>query len=202
MRRFLIFLGVAVLSLQTLAVAAKEYKPLYPNFPTIRESKAYQKFARRPLTDFSKILYLIDRYGDSQIQIVYDNQTYTAPFATTVARWFLARNYKKQTPSQWINQWCHTSVMSGHPIYVKLPNGEFRLAKEVLLEEQAALEEVIKENQEIANANQQIAYAAPVPDVPIAVNPANAAAHVPAEEGITQNLRSAGKSKNLEPALR
>jgi hypothetical protein len=119
---------------------------LYPGFSQITESKAFQKFSRRPVSDFSKILYLIDRFSEANIEIVYDEVTYKAVFATTVARWFLARNYKKQSPEAWVNQWCNRSI-NNKLIYVKLPDGKFRLSREILLKELQDLEEVMREHQ-------------------------------------------------------
>lgn len=149
------FLGIAHLGF------ALDYKPIYPSFTPIRESKAYQKFATRPLTDFSKLLYLIDRFGDADISINYDGQTYTAKFAITVARWFLARNYKKQTPQQWINQWCTKSI-GNKTIFVKLPNGKFRPSREILMDELKALEEIVREN----NQKPQLVAEAAIPTAP------------------------------------
>lgn len=128
-------------------VTAEELAPLYPGFPPIRESKAYKKFSTRTYSEFSKILYLIDRYSDSQILINYEDQNYNAAFSTTVARWFLSRNYKKQTAKEWVIQWCSKSILASKPIFVKLPNEKFVLAREVLEAELADLERVIRENQ-------------------------------------------------------
>ncbi len=145
-RAVLLLVAILILSSQP-AVFAKDYAPIYPGFPSIRECKAYKKFSTRTYSEFSKILYMIDRFSDSQILINYDDQNYTAAFSTTVARWFLSRNYKKQTAREWIKQWCNKSILSGKPIYVKLPDGKFLLAREVLSDEVEALEQVIRENQ-------------------------------------------------------
>lgn len=162
MQRKALLILIASLTLATLPAAfASAYKPIYPEFPEIRESKAYKKFAVRPLSDLSKILYLIDRFGEAKIEIVYDNQSYPAPFATTVARWFLARNYKKQTPADWVKQWCSNSIMTNKLIYVKLPNGEFLVARDVLLAEIEAIDQIIKENQIKQDSAQAVA------DVPL-----------------------------------
>lgn len=128
-------------------VTAEELAPLYPGFPPIRESKAYKKFSTRTYSEFSKILYLIDRYSDSQILINYEDQNYNAAFSTTVARWFLSRNYKKQTAREWVIQWCSKSILASKPIFVKLPNEKFVLAREVLEAELVDLERVVRENQ-------------------------------------------------------
>lgn len=146
-RNAILTLTAALMLAITPAAIAQETQPLYPGFPSIRESKAYKKFAVRPLSNLSKLLYLVDRFGESEIEIVYDNQTYKASFANTVVRWFLARNYKKQTPEEWIQKWGSYTIGSNKLIYAKLPNGEFRIAKEILMEEMALLEQTLRENQ-------------------------------------------------------
>lgn len=166
---------IAVVLLATTAWA-NEYKMLYPGFPKIRDSKAYQKFATRPLSEFSKILYLIDRYGDAKIQINYDAQNYMPQFATTVARWFLARNYKKQTAMQWIRQWCSRSILGNKIIYIKLPDGKFVIARQVLSDELKALEEVVIENNRTVAELQPAPVPAPTPIPPAECPPTPAAA--------------------------
>ncbi len=114
----------------------------------IRESKAYQQYRLRPASDFSKLIYLIDRFSACMIEIVYDGHYFKAPFAARVARWFLATNYKKETTSkEWIMRWCNTTIPQGTPIYVKFPNGKFRLAREVLLEEIDELDRILKQDE-------------------------------------------------------
>lgn len=173
---------------------AKEQTPLYPGFPPIRESKAYKKFSTRTYSEFSKILYLIDRFSDSKIAINYDDQTYTAAFATTVARWFLSRNYKKQTAREWVKQWCNKSILMSKPIYVKLPDGQFRLSREVLMEEIENLEQVVRENQ-----NPPAVSAAPSVSAPAS------AAAPPASEVVVSTALQAPQAvpavKAEEPAL-
>jgi hypothetical protein len=172
---------IASLTLATLPAAfASTYKPIYPEFPEIRESKAYKKFAVRPLSDLSKILYLIDRFGESKIEVVYDNQSYPAPFATAVARWFLARNYKKQTPENWVKEWCSHSIMTNKLVYVRLPNGDFLLARDVLLAEIKAINQIIRENQVKKDSAQAVA------DVPLAK---------PAPGSLVQTLPAGPKTK-------
>lgn len=112
----------------------------------IRETLAYKKFKSRPVSDFSKLIFLIDRFENSGVVIVYDGHQYKSKFAATVARWFLVRNYKKQTVKEWVMRWCNTSVLSGSLIWVKFPDGGFKLSREVLLAEMAALEKIIEED--------------------------------------------------------
>lgn len=145
--RILAFLVVLLPLIQVSAYSEnpKEF------FPAARESKAFQLFKQRPHSDFSKLLYLIDRFEHSGIEVVYDGHYYKAAFAAKIARWFMVRNYKKENPSEWIMRWCNTSH-SGKLIHVKFPTGKFRLSREVLFEElkhlEVALEEEAKAAQE------------------------------------------------------
>jgi hypothetical protein len=118
-------------------------------FPPMKETKAYQQFRLRPVTDFSKLVYLIDRFSSLDLQIVYDGHYYEAAFAGRIAKWFLGRNYKKETPKDWIMRWCNTSVPAGNIIYVKMPNGKFKLSREVLTQELADLDQAIEDNKNL-----------------------------------------------------
>jgi hypothetical protein len=107
----------------TPPAAAVPKANLYEGFQPLAESRAFLQYQRRPKNDLSKLLFLIDRFGQSKVEIVYDGFHFPAAQAAGVARWFLARNYKKQTPEQWIFQWCNTTVPRGKIILVKLPDG-------------------------------------------------------------------------------
>ena len=119
----------------------------FAGFPPIDESTAYQQYQTRPVSELSKIIYLVDRFVDSKIQIKYDDHYYSAPFTARVARWFVSIRYKNETAKDWILKWCNTSVPAGNLIWVKFPDGHFRLAREILLNELTALEKKMKEQQ-------------------------------------------------------
>ena len=108
----------------------------------LKESTAYQQYKMRPLSDHSELIFLIDRFADSDIEIVYDGHYYSAAFVGRIARWFLSRHYKKEAAEKWVMTWCNTSVVTGNLIWTKLPGGKFRLAREVLLSELKALHEL------------------------------------------------------------
>jgi len=127
------------------AVPAAPKQHLYEGFPPLAESRAFLQYQRRPKNDLSRLLFLIDRFGQSKVEIIYDGFHFPAFQAAGVARWFLARNYKKQTPEQWIFQWCNTTIPRGKIILVKLPDGSTELGREMLLGELAALERLEKE---------------------------------------------------------
>ncbi len=111
------------------------------------QSQAYKQFSGRPYSELSKIIYLIDRFGDTEVEILYDGHYYKARFVKQVARWFLFHRYKKETAEQWIQVWCHKSAFSGNLIWVKLPDKSMRPAREVLLAELKALDTEHKEQE-------------------------------------------------------
>ena len=116
--------------------------PFYPGFPALHESRAYQTLIRRPITDRTKIMYLMDRFSEANIQIIYDGYYFNAVVASGIARWFFARNYRGETSKQWIMRWCNKSI-NGEFIRVKLPDGTFKLAREILLDEIKSLEDML-----------------------------------------------------------
>ena len=133
---------VAIFLAMNVTVFAAASQALYPNLTPIPESPAYQQYRNRPVSELSKIIYLIDRFMDSDIEILYDGHYFDAKFSGRVARWFLATHYRKENAEQWIMRWCNTTVPEGNLIWVKLPDGSFLLAREVLLTELKKLNEI------------------------------------------------------------
>ena len=128
-----------------LSTAAPKKSNLYDGFQPLTESSAYRQYQRRPKNDLSKLLFLIDRFAQSKVEIIYDGFHFQAAQAAGMARWFLSRNYNKQTAEEWVLQWCNTTVPRGKIILVKLPDGSTELGREVLLGELEALDLLDKE---------------------------------------------------------
>ena len=134
---------VVSLTLNTALFAeAAAPPPLYSGLSHLTESQAYQQYRNRPVSELSKIIYLIDRFMNSGIEILYDGHYFSAQFSGRVARWFLATHYRKENAEQWVMRWCNTTVPAGNLIWVKLPDGKFLLAREVLLSELKKLNEM------------------------------------------------------------
>ncbi len=165
-----VLMGTALLTLMVLPGYANPAvkNPCGP----VRESKAYQQYKLRPVSDFSRLIYLIDRFYACDIQIIYNGHYFAAPFAARVARWFLATNYKKETTREWIMRWCSTAVPQGTPIYVKLPNGKFRLAREILNQELEELNKTRKQDETSLPTEVEIAPLAQLMVKPPATSPA------------------------------
>lgn len=133
----------STLMVAPLTLYAESNAPLYPEFPAMKDSKAYKRFITRPLSERSKLLYMIDRFTDSKIKIVYDGVYFDPGVVGPIARWFLSRHYNKEAAEKWVMMWCNTSVPEGNLIWVQLPQGQFRLGRDILLEELKALNESV-----------------------------------------------------------
>lgn len=111
-----------------------------PGMPPLEESLAFKQFQRRVYSPLSVLIYLIDRYKEARIKIVYDGNYFDAVFAAGVAKWFLKARYKGETPEQWILRWCDTGIGSGKPIWVQDAYGGFKMSRDVLFDELKLLE--------------------------------------------------------------
>ena len=161
---FLMLADSALFAQGILAVAGTGPSTLEP----LQKSNAYRQFASRPYSELSKLLYLIDRFGDTNYEILYDGHYYSTRFAKQLARWFLINHYNKQKTEKWIMEWCNKSI-GGNLIWVKYPEGSLRLAREVLFEELKELEkmyEKLREAQKEVLAKNNIVLAVPPPITP------------------------------------
>lgn len=142
-RFFIFFIFTCVLFSATPHLPAEE-KLLYFGFEPPLQSKAYEQFQLRPRSDLSKLIYLIDRFVDSKIQVQYEKHYYPAFFAARIARAFLPAHYKNEKPEAWVMQWCSTSFPSGDPIWMKFPDGSFKLGREVMIDELKLLDQILE----------------------------------------------------------
>lgn len=116
--------------------AALELTPL-------AQSRAFEQFQNRDVSERSKLLFLVDRLNESNIkEIVYEGRAYHPLFVTGIARLYLSRHYKQEHAESWLSKFCFRTIKSGAPVLVKLQNGECVNAKEILLDELQKLETV------------------------------------------------------------
>lgn len=124
--------------------AASEVERL---LPPLKESEAYKEYRKRPETELSKILYMIDRFKiEKQTKIYYDGVYYDVPTAAIIARQFLQLNYMDQTAVEWVNEHCTISFFQRKPILIKFPDGTTRLSRRILLQELKDLEKASAED--------------------------------------------------------
>ncbi|MCB9799989.1 MAG: hypothetical protein H6757_04445 [Candidatus Omnitrophica bacterium] len=122
--------------------AQSHYERLYSGFEVIEESQAYQQFLLHEKSELSKLIYLIDRFEHADVVIIYDGFRIPAQKAAPFARWFLSHNYRNQTAKEWVLQWCSRTVPRNRLIKVSLPDGNVKLARDILMDELKWLDEL------------------------------------------------------------
>lgn len=148
MRDYRKFISSMLLACVTAAGWAGTARAEISGLPSVRESGAFQQYKKRSPSELSRILYLIERFKGTKVEVLYDGTFYKADVAVPIARWFLAVNYKKQTAEEWVKQYCTSTIFYGNPIRVKLPDSTFRTSRDLLLEELADLKKVEAENEQ------------------------------------------------------
>lgn len=107
----------------------------------LKSSPAYQQYQRRPKSELSKLLFLMDRFKGSPAEVVYDGSHYDSSFALKNAKAYIAKNYKKnQRAELWVREHAYRSDPGRQLILFKYPDGNTRPLRDVLLEELAGLE--------------------------------------------------------------
>ena len=134
---FSLLLAIALGAFPSQAFAQSRFNP---EISPLEQSRAYQLFQTRQKNELSKLVFLIDRFKDSKIKIVYDGIEYSPPFVAKLARWFLPSHYHDENAEKWIMVWCNKSYSERKLIWVKDSKENVKLAREVLLEELKALE--------------------------------------------------------------
>lgn len=140
-KHILIFLFTC-LSFSAVLCAAP-HKPIGDYLSPLEDSEAYKQYKLRPQSDFSKMLYLIDRFKESNFEVLYEGHYFGSVFAANFSRWFLSKNYKNEPLDEFIMSWCNRTFLKKELIWIKLPDGAFRLGREVLQEELKNLEAVL-----------------------------------------------------------
>ncbi len=129
---FALFLGLAF-PLQAFEAA----------LPAMSDSQAYKLYARQPKSELSKLLYLMNRFKEGRVGVIYNGQHYKSEEAFRIARDFLRKNYKKESAEFWIKKYC-TRTDKGGVILFKDANNDTRPAAEAAMEELQALEGAAK----------------------------------------------------------
>lgn len=140
MRRLLY---IPFLWLLITASAKRSSADYYPGFVPVKESKAYKLFLEQPDTDRNRLVYLIQRLMLTDIVIVYDSFQVPARLAAILAKAFLEKHYKDETPLKWINKWCSRSVITGEATKAAFPGGFTMKGREMLLLELRLLDEAL-----------------------------------------------------------
>ena len=100
-----------------------------------QESNAFKQFQQRPKSELSKLLYLMDRFRNSEFKVVYNGTEYDSKFALKETKKYIAKNYKNTAAESWIKIHAYRAQGGGDLIYLKDPEGKVYLLRDVLLEE-------------------------------------------------------------------
>ncbi|HTL47074.1 MAG TPA: hypothetical protein VL688_03320 [Verrucomicrobiae bacterium] len=146
MKRLVLPISLLICAQAALFFAAPAAHAFDPGLPPIEQSKAYGQFQQRPFSDLSVLIYLIDRFKEAELDIVYDGHYFPAPMAARLAKWFLGVQYRKERPVEWIMKWCNVTVPNGVLIWVKDGKNKYRLSREILLDELKELEKACMED--------------------------------------------------------
>ena len=143
----LVFLGILLLYFVlplSEAYAAKDF--LGP----LQESKAYELYQGRQESEFSKLLFLLERFQDADAEIVYDGRHFSPKDAARIAKIFLVRKYKDELAEVWLVKWCYKTFKQGEVIWIKLPDGTHKTARELLEKEMQLLAITYEEDKKAA----------------------------------------------------
>ncbi len=108
-------------------------------------SKAYQKFTKRPLNELSKLVFLIDRFEELNVTVVFGNHEYTAEESSRYAKRYLAQHFQNsQSAASWLKLNCYRVPETKDIIYFKGSDKKLTIARDVLLNELAQLNQAAK----------------------------------------------------------
>ncbi|MDD5218618.1 MAG: hypothetical protein PHN49_11695 [Candidatus Omnitrophica bacterium] len=128
----------------------------YPGIEPLEQSQAFKRYRMQPPSEYTKLIYLINRFSAADIEVIYDGYQYPTRFIAPFARQFLSRNYqRKQTAKDWILKWGNLTVPLGNLVWVKFPDGSVLLARDVLFRELESLALAAKQASE-TNGEKQI----------------------------------------------
>lgn len=102
--------------------------------PPFQETAAYQQYQKRPKSELSKLLYLMDRFKSSPLIVIYDRVEYESSVALKHAKSYVSKHYHREDAASWIRENAYRSS-GGGVIYVKYPDGKKRVLRDVLIEE-------------------------------------------------------------------
>lgn len=127
------------------AASAEEGGPeaFLKHLPELEGTHAYAQYRSRPENELSKMIYLIDRFSETDAEILYSGKTFKTGAVARIARWFVKTRYTQSDRAEsWINKWCHRTIPEGEMIWVRYQGGRYFSARDILLADLETLENV------------------------------------------------------------
>lgn len=124
-----------------LAVITAFAVPSAYAFGPAADSNAFKQYQKRPKNDLSKLIYLLDRYNAPGVQIRISGNLYDSAQAFPYSKGYLAKNYKTgENAEAWLRKHCYRSLSTNDIIYMRVDGGDFRPARDVLIDELKSIE--------------------------------------------------------------
>lgn len=109
----------------------------------LKASAAYSQYQKRPKTELSKLIFLMDRFRGCPAEVIYDGSHYDSEFALKNAKAYIAKHYKNKQPAEiWVRENAYRSDPGRQVILYKEPNANPKPLRDVLLAELEALKKV------------------------------------------------------------
>ncbi len=142
---------IKILSSVTLAVfllcaffslgAAKAVKD---DLPPIEQSAAYQDFLKKPVTNVSKGMCILNYFRDLPVSVQYEGVDYPVLVAYPLGVAYFLANYRNEDPRHWVKKNCYRSLQKNEIIYLKLQDGRFRPVRDIFLEKLDELDKLLQ----------------------------------------------------------
>ena len=121
-----------VLSFIFSSEAFANASPLGP----VQDSAAYENYAKRPKSDLSKLIFLMERFKGTDHRVLINGREYNYEESAPYAKKYLFKNYKNKADAEkWVKEHTYRIEGSGEIIHVKFSDGTLSTLRDVLLEE-------------------------------------------------------------------
>lgn len=132
-------LGLAIYFVQMPCLLTAESNP-----EAIRSTSAFQHLSKRPSSELAKLIYLIERFQELGVTVIYEKHEYTPAKAASFARQFLAKNYRDESLAEtWVRKYCYRSEHSNELIQFRFPDGTYQPVRDVFLAELVQVNNVL-----------------------------------------------------------
>lgn len=114
------------------------------NLQSVEESQAYQDFLKKPSSDLSQMICLLNYFRTAPVIVQFEGTDYTAQAAYPFGLVYLMTNYRNENPEEWAKKHCYRSLFGNNIIFFKFQDGSSRPARDVILEKYHELQEAQK----------------------------------------------------------
>lgn len=141
MKQKLLSKAILAVFLFSVLVSLGAAKAVKDDLPPLEQSDAYKDFLKKPTTNVSKGMCILNYFRNLPVSVQYDGVDYPALVAYPIGVAYFLTNYHNEDPRHWVKKNCYRSLQNNNIIYFKFSDGRFRPVRDVFLEK---LDEVDK----------------------------------------------------------